>query len=66
MTTTTDAVLVDEISRVFKLACLEKDWDVAEFLLQALEAIADREGDDELVESAYSEFLEHRPDGGYH
>ncbi len=33
MTTTTDAALVDEVSKVFVLACLEKDLDVAELLL---------------------------------
>lgn len=57
ITTTTDAALVDEVSKVFKLACLEKDWEVAEFLLQALEAIAGRDGDAELLESSYGELL---------
>lgn len=66
MTTTTLVALVDEVSKVFKLACLEKDWAVAEFLLQALEAIADRDGDAELLESAYGELLELRPDRGCH
>lgn len=66
MTATTDASLVDQVSKAFKLACLKKDWEVAEFLLQALEAIAARDGNDGLVESAYGELLEHRPDRGLH
>lgn len=66
MTTTADAALVDEVSKVFKLACLEKDWEVAEFLFQALEAIANREGTDGPVEFAYDELLEHLPGRGLH
>jgi len=64
MTAITDDALVDQAVKVFKLACLEKDWDVAKFFLHALEAIADREGDDGLVKSAYGELLEQRPDLG--
>ena len=40
MSATTGTALVDEVSKVLKLACREKDWEVAEFLLRALEAIA--------------------------
>lgn len=66
MTATTHATLVDEVSKAFKSACLAKDWEVAEYLLQALEAMAERDGDDELLESAYGELLELRPDRGLH
>ena len=66
MTAMTKAALVDQVSKVFKLACRENDWEVAEFLLQALEAIAGREGNDDPVESAVGELLEHLPGRGVH
>lgn len=53
--------LEDEVSKAFKRACRERDWEVAEFLFQALEAIAEREGDEGRMESAFSELLEHLP-----
>lgn len=49
--------LQDEIARAFGRACRERDWDVAEFLLQALEAIAERERDESKVDSALLEAL---------
>lgn len=66
MITITDVDLVDQISLVFKAACREQDWEVAEFLLQALEAIAGRERNGELAESAYGELLEHLPGNSRH
>jgi hypothetical protein len=36
--------LEDDVSAVFARACRERDWQVAEYLLQALEEIARREG----------------------
>lgn len=62
----TNAALGGQVSKVFKRACREHDWEVAEFLLQALEAIASREGDDDRVESAYGELLEQLPGRGFH
>ena len=47
--------LVDEISAVFIRACREHDYEVAEHLLQTLEAIAKRDGNAQLTEAAYSE-----------
>lgn len=55
--TTTDAALVDQVAKVFKLACQEQDWELAEFLFQALEAIANREGNDDPVKFAYDELI---------
>lgn len=51
--------LEDEVLSTFTRACRERDWEVAEFLFQALEAIAYREGDEGRVESAFGELLEH-------
>lgn len=51
---------------VFERACREHDWEVAEFLLQALEAIASREGNDDPVKFAYGELLEHLPGRDLH
>lgn len=53
--------LEDDVSKAFKRACHERDWEVAEFLFQALEAIAKREGDEHRIESAFGELLEHLP-----
>lgn len=58
--------LVDQVSMVFERACREHDWEVAEFLLQALEAIASREGNDDPVKFAYGELLEHLPGRDLH
>lgn len=44
--------LEDDVSRAFKRACHERDWEVAEYLLQALEAIAKRDGDEPRVDAA--------------
>lgn len=53
----TPRTLQHDIARVFRRACRERDWVVAEFLLQALEAIAEREGDDALLDAALLESL---------
>lgn len=66
MSATTETALVDEVSKVFKLACREKDWEVAEFLFQSLEAIARREGNGDVEELAYAELLEHLARRGLH
>lgn len=47
--------LGDDILAAFKRACDERDLLVAEHLLRALEAMADRPGGDERVERAYLE-----------
>ena len=36
--------LAQDLSKLFKRACRERDWLVAEYLMQALEALAKREG----------------------
>ena len=64
MTATTEPALADQVAKVFKLACAKKDWELAEFLFQALQAIANREGNDAPVELAYDELLEHLPERG--
>lgn len=51
--------LEEEVSKLFRRACRERDWVVAEHLFQALEAVATREGNDEPVEAAFGELLEH-------
>jgi hypothetical protein len=58
--------LEDDVARAFKRACRERDWEVAEFLFQALEAIAEREGDEGRMESALGELLEHLPPRDIH
>lgn len=50
--------LEDEVAKAFKRACRERDWQVAEFLLQTLEAIAEREGDEGRLSSALVELLQ--------
>lgn len=49
--------LQEDIARAFRRACRERDWEVAEFLLQALEAIAAREGDESVLDAALLESL---------
>lgn len=49
--------LQEEVARVFRRACRERDWEVAEFLLQALEAIAARECDESVLDAALLESL---------
>ncbi len=44
--------LEGDVSRAFERACQERDWEVAEYLLQALEAIAKRDGDEPRVDAA--------------
>lgn len=51
---------------VFRQACGEQDWAVAELLLQALEAIAAREGREEGPAAAYSEMATQFGDRGVH
>lgn len=53
--------LEDELARAFKRACRERDWEVAEFLFQALEAIAEREGDEGRMSSVLVELLKELP-----
>jgi hypothetical protein len=47
--------LQDEVAALFERACRERDYLVAEYLLQALEAMAQRDGDAPPVERAYLE-----------
>ena len=49
--------LQEDIARAFRRACRERDWEAAEFLLQALEAIAAREGDDSALDAALLDSL---------
>ncbi|WP_230960682.1 hypothetical protein [Burkholderia stagnalis] len=45
--------LEDEILAVFERACCEGDFEVAEHLLRALEAIAFRQRDEQQLDCAY-------------
>lgn len=45
--------LIADISAAFERACLERDFEVAEYLFQALEAIAQREHDDAALQQAF-------------
>ena len=58
--------LEDEITCAFARACADRDLVVAECLLQALEAIAQREGGDALTERALDAILHIRSIGGLH
>lgn len=53
--------LEDDVAWAFKRACRERDWEVAEFLFQALEAIAEREGDEGRMSSVLVELLKELP-----
>ena len=66
MTATTDAVLVEQVAQVFKLACQKQDWDLAEFFFPALEAISRCEGSDGPVNVAYDELMGHLPGRDLH
>lgn len=50
--------LEDEISAVFARCCREHDWEIAEFLFQAIEAIVRRGGDESRLDAACGELLE--------
>lgn len=52
------ASLEDEVSMAFERACREHDWEIAEFLFQALEAIARREGQDARLQAALDRWVE--------
>lgn len=54
--------LDDDVSAAFERACRERDFAVAEHLLRALEAIADRNGDDAPLQRAYLEFARSLPE----
>lgn len=45
--------LEDDLQAVFERACLEQDVEIAEYLLQALEAFALRSGSDEKLKRIY-------------
>lgn len=45
--------LEEDVFAAFERACREQDFEVAEHLLQTLEAIAHRTGDKDQLESAY-------------
>jgi hypothetical protein len=47
------STLCDDVQIAFERACSEQDFEVAEHLLCALEAIARREKNDELLDRAY-------------
>lgn len=55
----------EDISAAFKRACRERDWELAEFLFQALEAIAQRDGDESWIESAFGELVHHFSERGH-
>lgn len=50
--------LEDEISAAFRRACRERDWEIAEYLFQALEAIARRDDDESRLESAFGDLVD--------
>jgi hypothetical protein len=58
--------LEDDIAAAFSRACRERDLELAEFLFQALEAIAEREGSEERVETAFGVLLHILPAGDTH
>lgn len=58
--------LGDDVLRVFERACQEKDWQVAEHLLRAVETLSLREGSDDHVESAYLELVRTLADRPWH
>lgn len=45
--------LEDDVFAVFERACREQDFEIAEHLLQTLEATAHRSGDHEQLDLAY-------------
>lgn len=45
--------LHDDVRMAFERACAERDFDVAEYLLRTLEAIARREANDSSLDRAY-------------
>lgn len=53
--------LEDDVAAAFERACREQDFMVAEYLLQALEAIARRDGNDIPVQRAYRELIRALP-----
>ncbi len=55
------STLEEDVSKLFRRACRERDWEVAEYLFQALEAIASREGNDEPTQAAFRDLLEYLP-----
>lgn len=55
----TPSTLEDDISAAFGRACRERDWELAEFLFQALEAIARRESDQMRLDEACGELVHH-------
>lgn len=60
------STLEDDVSNLFRRACRERDWELAEFLFLALEAIAIRAGNDEPTQTAFRELLEHLPQPDLH
>lgn len=50
--------LYQDVLAVYERACREGDLGVAEYLFCALEKIAEREGNDELMQPAYEIFME--------
>lgn len=60
----TQRSLESEITAVFRRACRERDLEVAEFLLQALEKIAQHEGGAEGIERAHAQLMDALPVGG--
>jgi len=49
--------LEDDILAAFERACREQDFAVAEYLLQAVEALARRDGEDLPLQRAYRELI---------
>lgn len=58
--------LVADVSAVFERACQERDLEVAEYLFQALEAIAHRQNDDAALRQAFSVLLDTLPQHSTH
>lgn len=50
--------LRDDILAAFERACRERDFELAELLMQALEAMARRDGNDLLPEHCFASLLD--------
>lgn len=58
MTRTFNMTLAQEIARLYVHSCKERELEVAELLLQALEALARRGRDDSMLDAAILQSLQ--------
>jgi hypothetical protein len=59
------STLEDDVAAAFARACSEQDFVLAEYLLQALEAIANREGQEERLGIAFLHLVHAMPSCGH-